>query len=74
MNIVVVDDDDDGEAEEEEEEEVDDDDVKDRNEINHFDDDVNVEYVLDLMEELMLVLKNRVQTDHVSQMEMNSMI
>ncbi len=58
--VVVVVDDDDGVEEEEaaEDEEIDDDDVKDRNEINRFDDDVNVEYVLDSMVELMLMLAN----------------
>ncbi len=61
--VVVVDDDDD--VEEEEEEDDDDADVKDQNDISHFDDDVNVEYVSDLMVELTLVLKNQARTDHV---------
>jgi hypothetical protein len=65
MNTVVVVDDDDDDVKEEEEEDDDDADVRDRNDISHFDDDVNVECVSDLMVELTLVLKNQARTDHV---------
>lgn len=49
----------------EHEDDDDDDEQKDRNEINRFDDDVDVEYGQDLVVQLVLVLKHRVQMVHV---------
>lgn len=52
----------------------DEDESKDRNEIDHFDDDVNVEHVQDSMVELMLVQSDQVRMVHVWKMELNWMI